>query len=165
MMLVTVTFDPASCRATLPQKFSAATTWTAGAARCVVFASDAAADDAIARDNTITASRTARRHVDPGPIQSSSKLDVPALATVSDTETQSRFGVARGPRNQPGSRHRGGHARRTGLGFRRALRGSPKLLGLRRTGEEVDQQLVDPFRLVVVYPVRCVGQALHAVEG
>src|SRR5262249_23966023 len=30
--------------------------------------------------------------------------------------------------------------------------------------EEVDQQLVDALRLVVVHPVRCVGQALHAVE-
>jgi mannitol 2-dehydrogenase len=33
-----------------------------------------------------------------------------------------------------------------------------------RGGEEVDQQLVDAFRLVVMHPVRRVGQALHAVE-
>src|SRR6478672_13672312 len=31
-------------------------------------------------------------------------------------------------------------------------------------GEEVDKQLVDAFRLVVMHPVRGVGQALHAVE-
>src|SRR3954447_15576677 len=32
-----------------------------------------------------------------------------------------------------------------------------------RGGEEVDKQLVDAFRLVVMHPVRRVGQALHAV--
>ena len=31
-------------------------------------------------------------------------------------------------------------------------------------GEEVDQQLVDAFGLVVVDPVRCVGQTLDALE-
>ena len=31
MMLLTATFEPASCWAMLPQKFSAATTWNAGA--------------------------------------------------------------------------------------------------------------------------------------
>ena len=35
---------------------------------------------------------------------------------------------------------------------------------MRRGGEEVDEQLVDAFSLVVMYPVRRVGQALHAVE-
>jgi hypothetical protein len=33
-----------------------------------------------------------------------------------------------------------------------------------RGGEEVDQQLVDALGLVVMHPVRRVGQALHAVE-
>jgi len=33
-----------------------------------------------------------------------------------------------------------------------------------RGGEEVDQQLVDAFTLVVMHPVRRVGQALDAVE-
>src|SRR4026207_1108809 len=30
--------------------------------------------------------------------------------------------------------------------------------------EEVDEQLIDAFRLVVVHPVRRIGQALHALE-
>ena len=33
-----------------------------------------------------------------------------------------------------------------------------------RRGEEVDKQLVDAFSLVVMHPMRRVGQALHAVE-
>src|SRR5919201_1921347 len=33
-----------------------------------------------------------------------------------------------------------------------------------RRGEEVDKQFVDAFGLVVMHPVRRVGQALHAVE-
>src|SRR6266404_298785 len=33
-----------------------------------------------------------------------------------------------------------------------------------RGGEEVDEQLVDAFSLVVMHPVRRVGWALHAVE-
>ena len=42
-MLWTEAFEPASCKAMLPQKFSAATTWTAGPVlRAVV---DATADD------------------------------------------------------------------------------------------------------------------------
>ena len=40
------------------------------------------------------------------------------------------------------------------------LRGRPRARG----GEELDQQLVDALGLVVVDPVRGVGQALDAVE-
>src|SRR5439155_22964125 len=42
--------------------------------------------------------------------------------------------------------------------------GSTKTWRLCRGGEEVDKQLVDAFGLVVMHPVRRVGQALHAVE-
>src|ERR671934_2886701 len=41
---------------------------------------------------------------------------------------------------------------------------SPSLQRLCRRGEEVDQQLVDALSLVVMHPVRRVGQALDAVE-
>ena len=34
-----------------------------------------------------------------------------------------------------------------------------------RGGEEVDKQLVDAFTLVVMHPVRRVGQALDAVQA
>ena len=37
-------------------------------------------------------------------------------------------------------------------------------MGLGGRREEVDEQLVDAFSLVVMHPVRRVGQALHAVE-
>jgi hypothetical protein len=37
-------------------------------------------------------------------------------------------------------------------------------LALTRGGEKVDQQLVDAFTLVVMHPVRRVGQALDAIE-
>src|SRR5262245_41999279 len=39
-----------------------------------------------------------------------------------------------------------------------------KPLAPTRRGEEVDKQLVDAFTLVVMHPVRGVGQALNAVE-
>src|SRR5205823_9643667 len=44
------------------------------------------------------------------------------------------------------------------------LASSTSLQRLGRGGEEVDKQLVDAFSLVVMHPVRRVGQALHAVE-
>jgi hypothetical protein len=49
---------------------------------------------------------------------------------------------------------------------RRSIRGrsTKSLVRLCRRGEEVDEQLVDAFGLVVMHPVRRVGQALHAVE-
>ena len=37
-------------------------------------------------------------------------------------------------------------------------------LGQRPSGEEVDEQLIDALGLVMVHPVRRVGQAFHAVE-
>src|SRR6476619_8580409 len=40
----------------------------------------------------------------------------------------------------------------------------PSSYRLCRGAEEVDKQFVDAFSLVVMHPVRCVGQALDAVE-
>jgi hypothetical protein len=42
---------------------------------------------------------------------------------------------------------------------------STKSLAPMPRGEEVDEQLVDAFSLIVMHPERSVGQALHAVEA
>ena len=75
------------------------------------------------------------------------------------------------PRRSVRPRLRGGaYIRRRGSDQRgqersRRMRARPpKTWCLCRGGEEVDEQLVDAFSLVVMHPMRCVGQAFHAVE-
>ena len=75
-------------------------------------------------------------------------------SSAGDTDSSSNMTTHRVANLSPGDLHDVSVAKRAGA--------SP--LAPTRGGEEVDKQLVDAFTLVVMHPVRRVGQALDAVE-